>query len=410
MATFYVAKTGNDSNPGTLGSPKLTIPGAQLASALGDSIYIRKGVYTETWHYNRTFGRVIASYQGEDVTVDCQSARDQVAGQDLDAGAQNAVNNIGIRLYGIKFVNYNVAAFTTLAALNFGASVRYEVINCFFKPTNSTNTYSTDFLNLHGSNGLVYFENNSYVGHRAGVVGSANIETFINNAFKGNTFSWEVFLGFGTDVANSATADTERGYNAFPGNTVESNGINTSSSPFSFNNEAGGDYSLPPTSALRGAGKYGGNIGASFNPRVNYDNVYSDLLLSSGVNDEDYYDTGLNQPGTEGPGDAGPAIFSAGNWKIDNVSEPGAKSARVHFGPFTLPSGSRLTVAGWSALEDTSPSSGSKMVIDNSAGTSTREIHIAIDAGAKQLVSKVTNINTNATTVDFYLTIRIDGQ
>lgn len=48
MATYYVAKTGNNGNPGTSGSPKLTIAaGVGLLSA-GDTLIVRDGTYAES--------------------------------------------------------------------------------------------------------------------------------------------------------------------------------------------------------------------------------------------------------------------------------------------------------------------------------------------------------------------------
>lgn len=46
-ATYYVAKSGNDSNPGTLASPFLTIQHAASLMVAGDTCYIRQGTYRE---------------------------------------------------------------------------------------------------------------------------------------------------------------------------------------------------------------------------------------------------------------------------------------------------------------------------------------------------------------------------
>jgi fibronectin type 3 domain-containing protein len=44
-AEYYVATNGSDSNPGTIGSPFLTIPTAISAASPGDTIYVRGGTY-----------------------------------------------------------------------------------------------------------------------------------------------------------------------------------------------------------------------------------------------------------------------------------------------------------------------------------------------------------------------------
>lgn len=46
--TYYVATTGSDSNPGTVGSPFLTISKGASVTAPGDTVYIRGGIYTGT--------------------------------------------------------------------------------------------------------------------------------------------------------------------------------------------------------------------------------------------------------------------------------------------------------------------------------------------------------------------------
>ncbi|WP_298486677.1 T9SS type A sorting domain-containing protein [uncultured Maribacter sp.] len=45
---IYVSKNGNDSNPGTLESPYLTISKAASVAVAGDIVYIREGTYEET--------------------------------------------------------------------------------------------------------------------------------------------------------------------------------------------------------------------------------------------------------------------------------------------------------------------------------------------------------------------------
>jgi len=45
---YYVAKGGNDQNPGTLDSPWLTIQHAAENLAAGDTVHIREGTYHES--------------------------------------------------------------------------------------------------------------------------------------------------------------------------------------------------------------------------------------------------------------------------------------------------------------------------------------------------------------------------
>lgn len=75
-ATYYVATTGNDSNPGTLGHPFLTFKKAVGVLKPGDTLYIRGGTWTEqidlqTPNISGAPGAyiTIAGYVGETVTL-----------------------------------------------------------------------------------------------------------------------------------------------------------------------------------------------------------------------------------------------------------------------------------------------------------------------------------------------------
>jgi hypothetical protein len=47
-ATYYIATTGSDSNPGTLSQPWRTIGKANSTLQAGDTVYIRAGTYNES--------------------------------------------------------------------------------------------------------------------------------------------------------------------------------------------------------------------------------------------------------------------------------------------------------------------------------------------------------------------------
>lgn len=77
VATYYVAKTGNDANAGTLAQPKLTIQAGVGLLGPGDTLYIRTGTYVEIISDlayalpSGTAGNpiVISNYQNEVVTL-----------------------------------------------------------------------------------------------------------------------------------------------------------------------------------------------------------------------------------------------------------------------------------------------------------------------------------------------------
>ncbi|MBO9610934.1 MAG: carbohydrate binding domain-containing protein, partial [Paenibacillaceae bacterium] len=70
---YYVATNGNDSNPGTLASPFLTVQKAASVAIAGDTVNIRAGTYYEevTPAYTGTSGHPITfqAYNGEAVTI-----------------------------------------------------------------------------------------------------------------------------------------------------------------------------------------------------------------------------------------------------------------------------------------------------------------------------------------------------
>jgi Protein of unknown function (DUF1565) len=73
--SYYVSTSGNDNNPGTLGSPWRTIQHAANTVAAGDTVSVRAGVYNEHVNVpvsgNATAGYTIfQSYPGETATVD----------------------------------------------------------------------------------------------------------------------------------------------------------------------------------------------------------------------------------------------------------------------------------------------------------------------------------------------------
>lgn len=74
-ATYYVAKTGRDSNPGTLSSPFLTIKKGVSALKSGDTLYVRAGTYAEYFADGIASGSswssptTLAAYPGERVVI-----------------------------------------------------------------------------------------------------------------------------------------------------------------------------------------------------------------------------------------------------------------------------------------------------------------------------------------------------
>lgn len=73
-ATYYVATTGNDSNPGTLSRPFQSFAKGVSVLQPGDTLYIRGGIYTQILDTGTKTGSpgnyiTIAAYQGEPVIL-----------------------------------------------------------------------------------------------------------------------------------------------------------------------------------------------------------------------------------------------------------------------------------------------------------------------------------------------------
>jgi len=78
-STYYVSPTGNDSAPGTVNQPFLTIAKAYSVTVVGDTILVRGGTYTVTTTINLSKSGTSASkyyllaYPGERPILDCSS-------------------------------------------------------------------------------------------------------------------------------------------------------------------------------------------------------------------------------------------------------------------------------------------------------------------------------------------------
>lgn len=82
-ATYYVATTGNDANPGTQAQPFQTIGKGLRVLTAGDTLYLRDGTYTEEIDSNKqriptgtswSNAVTIAAYPGEPVTLQPSAA------------------------------------------------------------------------------------------------------------------------------------------------------------------------------------------------------------------------------------------------------------------------------------------------------------------------------------------------
>jgi phage baseplate assembly protein W len=149
MATYYVSTSGNDSNPGTIGSPWRTIQKAANTAAAGDTVNVRGGTYAETIEVNvsGSSGAFITfqSYTGETAIID---------GTTLTVGspAQDMIF-MEDRSY-IRWQNFEICNFRTSvsgqepqAIMIQGTSHHIEILN------NNIHHIETNVNSTSGSNG-----------------------------------------------------------------------------------------------------------------------------------------------------------------------------------------------------------------------------------------------------------------
>lgn len=130
--SYYVSTSGNDTNPGTLGSPWRTIQHAANTVAAGDTVFVRSGVYKE--HVNipvsgsATAGyTTFQNYPGETATLD---------GTGLDVpNGQYGLFNISSQSYliisGFEIRNYKTTStkYVPVGIYIYGAGSYLQILN-----------------------------------------------------------------------------------------------------------------------------------------------------------------------------------------------------------------------------------------------------------------------------------------
>src|SRR5208282_5204100 len=113
-ATYYVSTTGNDSSPGTIGSPWLTIQHAADSVSAGATVYVFGGVYNESVNFpaSGTASAPITfeSYPGQTAVIDgtgvsCCTSNPPSSGNETQ-GLINIVNQSYIVINGFEIRHY----------------------------------------------------------------------------------------------------------------------------------------------------------------------------------------------------------------------------------------------------------------------------------------------------------------
>jgi len=180
--TYYVAKTGSDSNScsqaQSQSTPKLTISGAFGCLQPGDTLYVRAGTYTEEFYYPAIAGTswfnpvTLSAFSGDTVTI-------RPTGGSCGAPCR---------------------------IFTFGPPHQYIVINAFILDCANCLYDVIKFDN--GAHHIRFSNNEIKNGHENGILGGNNNE-LINN-----------------DIHDNGTTDFDHGiYNSGPGNLIQGNKV-----------------------------------------------------------------------------------------------------------------------------------------------------------------------------------------
>src|SRR6202453_5067314 len=138
-STFYVSKSGSNSNSGSYTAPWLTIQHAASSVSAGATVYVETGVYNEsvTFPSSGTASNPItfASYPGETAVIDgtgvsCCTSNPPSSGNETQ-GLINIVNQSYITLNGFEIRNYTTskAALTPAGIWITGSGSGVQLLN-----------------------------------------------------------------------------------------------------------------------------------------------------------------------------------------------------------------------------------------------------------------------------------------
>jgi len=108
-ATWYVAPSGNDNNPGSLGSPFKTLPAAIEVASAGDVIELRNGSYASNEIRITKSNLTIRSYPGEWAIITAPVGVEDIASciwysePNVTGGILERLEIIGGYYYGVSF-------------------------------------------------------------------------------------------------------------------------------------------------------------------------------------------------------------------------------------------------------------------------------------------------------------------
>jgi len=138
-STYYVSTTGNDSNPGTIGAPWLTIQHAANTVTAGATVYVFGGVYNEAVNFPAS-GTAAApitfeGYPGQTAVLDgtsvtCCTSNPPSSGNDTQ-GLVTIVNQSYITVSGFEIRNFTTskASYTPAGVWITGSGTGVQLLN-----------------------------------------------------------------------------------------------------------------------------------------------------------------------------------------------------------------------------------------------------------------------------------------
>jgi hypothetical protein len=229
-ATFYVSKSGKDTNSGSYTAPWLTIQHAANSVSAGATVYVETGVYKEsvTFPVSGTASNpiVFASYPGQTATIDGTGL--SVSGTQ---GLINIVNQSYITVNGFEIRNYTTskAALTPAGIWVTGAGSGLQLLNNVVHNITTTaektgnafgiavyGTSSTPITNLTISGNQVYSLKTGQ-SESVNVDGNVTYFSITNNLVHDNDNIGIDAIGF---EGVGPTGDDQAKYGEISGNTV----------------------------------------------------------------------------------------------------------------------------------------------------------------------------------------------
>ena len=215
--TYYVAKTGSDSNAGTEAAPWLTIQKAANTAVAGDTIFVRAGSYNERPQINRigTAGSLITfkPYPGETVVV-------------MEGFQVNGDYNV---IHGFEITPVSVnpnAGESVLGAIALRAGATYnQILDNYVHDTKNETTVPTTkktvgiYAFAGADNNLIQNNNVVETGHNGIYIASAN-NTIKDNMLDHNGYDYNAISfadSYGDGITISGPSAT--------GNLIENNNV-----------------------------------------------------------------------------------------------------------------------------------------------------------------------------------------